>query len=514
MAMKPLQRFNEIIRTRYFWIVVGTLLVSTIFHYATPQTEALPMGELSPTRLGVGRILFILPVALATYGFGRRGGVTTLIIATAIMLVRALFISDNPLDSCAETIGVFVVSYAFVWVIDMQERERTLRANVVEELKVLNAVSVALTQSLDLDKILHDALVQILNMSADDDARGGVFLLDPQKEQLHLRVHHRLEQDSVREMAETLMQECLSDRLLDSRDLVTDDDCVRFAHDTRCNDLLPRSRILIGLKARDRMIGGILLCFSKFYQLRTEDKQLFASIGRHIGVAVENVRLYENLRYYARQITLAQEEERKRIARELHDDTAQGLVSLSRRVDELTLTSENLSANDLRKLEELHDMIEGLLKSVRRFSRDLRPSILDDLGLLPAIESLLDELRESGISAELQVEGEKRRLAPEVELALFRIAQESLSNVRRHSNAPHVQMRVEFGDKNLRLVVTDDGRGFDMSRGMNGATTSGKLGLIGMRERAQILGGTLNIKSEVGQGTTITANLPAGARIG
>ena len=236
---------------------------------------------------------------------------------------------------------------------------------------------------------------------------------------------------------------------------------------------------------------------------------MFASIGRHIGVAIENARLYENLRYYTRQITLAQEEERKRIARELHDDAAQGLIALSRRVDDFAMTSEHLSKADLDRLEEFQDLIVALLQSVRRFSRDLRPSILDDLGLLPAIESSLDELSQHGLSTELQISGHHRRLSPDVELAVFRILQESLNNVRRHAGATHVQVAVEFEQAYLRVTVSDDGCGFDVAGQLNDVTSTGKLGLMGMRERAHLLGGQLTIESQHGLGTVITAEVPA-----
>ena len=509
MTMRLLHRFGEITRTRYFWIVVGTLIVSTVFYYSTPQTQALPSTGLPLTRHTIERILFILPVALATFAYGRAGGLIILLIATTIMLVQVFLFSAYPLDAFAATMGIAVVSYTFVWIIGTQEKEKMLRERVLEELKVLNAVSVALTQSLDLDEILHDALVKILDIAKDEDAKGGVFLLDPQTQQLHLRVHHRLTPDAVQDMALTVMEECLSEHLAKSGEQVSDDGCVKFARDTRCDDVLPRSRIIVGLTAREKTMGGMLLCFSKFYKLRVEDKQLFASIGRHMGVAVENVSLYENLRYYVRQITLAQEEERKRIARELHDDTSQGLIDLSRRVDNLAITSKNLSEVDLEKLEELQNLIETLLRSTHRFCRDLRPPVLDDLGLLPALESALDDLQKAGIHTELKVCGNRRRLASEVELALFRIMQESLNNVRRHSGASRVEITVDFGETDLRLIVADNGHGFDLSQSAEGMALTGKLGLMGMRERAQLLGGKLTIESVQEKGTTIITDVPA-----
>jgi two-component system sensor histidine kinase DegS len=162
---------------------------------------------------------------------------------------------------------------------------------------------------------------------------------------------------------------------------------------------------------------------------------------------------------------------------------------------------------------------------VRRFSRDLRPSVLDDLGLLPALEWLMANLvEEDGIKTELKVYGDRRRLPPEAELALFRIAQEAFSNVRRHSQASQVVTVVEFSEgraspesvlsqvegqsRRVRITVEDNGQGFELPARTGDLATAGKLGLIGMHERAHLLGGTLTVRSEPGKGTTVTVDVP------
>jgi len=245
------------------------------------------------------------------------------------------------------------------------------------------------------------------------------------------------------------------------------------------------------------------------------DVAILAGIGREAGIAVKNAHLYENMRFYARQVTRAQEDERKRIARELHDDTAQALIHLSRRLDSLaTSSSAQLSESTTERLEELHELIDGILRGVRRFSRDLRPSVLDDLGLLPALEGLLADVREGpsleedGIETELKVCGDRRRLSPEAELGLFRIVQEALNNVRRHSQASQVVTVVEFGEGRAKITVDDDGQGFEPPDGSGDLVVMGKLGLAGMHERARLLDGTLQIQSEPGEGTTVTVDIP------
>jgi two-component system sensor histidine kinase DegS len=214
------------------------------------------------------------------------------------------------------------------------------------------------------------------------------------------------------------------------------------------------------------------------------------------------------LRFYLRQIIKAQEDERKRIARELHDDTAQALVVLSRRLDALDAFREQLPEPAVQRLEELRGFADDTLQGVRRFSQDLRPPVLDDLGLLPALEWLTADLMQDEIQAELKVLGDRRSLSPEVEVLLFRIAQEALRNIKKHARASNVLVKVEFRDAKVRITVRDDGRGFQLPKAVDSLAEVGKLGVIGMQERAQLVGGSLNIQSELGKGTVVVAEVP------
>ena len=241
---------------------------------------------------------------------------------------------------------------------------------------------------------------------------------------------------------------------------------------------------------------------------------LISSDGQPVGFqhvardVTDEERVKENLRFYAQQVTRAQEEERKRIARELHDDTAQGLVALSRQLEKLMRARERLSKEDLKLLESLQQQTDAILEGVRRFIQDLRPSILDDLGLLPALESLADELTRIGIVTDIKIVGEARRLPAETEVALFRIAQEALRNVWRHSRASRAQLTIEFSDNRLVIVISDNGKGFELPRRLGDLAGTGKLGLAGMQERARLLGATLTLQSEPGAGTTVTVETP------
>ena len=233
----------------------------------------------------------------------------------------------------------------------------------------------------------------------------------------------------------------------------------------------------------------------------------FQHIARDI---TEEKRMHENLRFYLQQITRGQEEERKRISRELHDETIQALVVLSRQLDALASSGKGLSQDNRLLLEELRQQTNNTMQGVRRLSQDLRPAALDRLGLLAALEWLASDVAEySGIATKVNVLGTERRLPEEVELVLFRIAQEALRNVWRHAEATQAEVVVEFDKRKTRITVSDNGKGFNLPRTIGDLARDGKLGLAGMQERAQLLGGTLTVQSEPGIGSSITVEVPA-----
>jgi PAS domain S-box-containing protein len=226
----------------------------------------------------------------------------------------------------------------------------------------------------------------------------------------------------------------------------------------------------------------------------------FQHIARDI---TEAKRTQENLRFYVRQVSQAQEAERKRIARELHDGAAQALVAISLNLDELTSGNPEVSIKDIR------EQVRSVLEEVRRFSQQLRPSILDDLGLLPALKWLASDLTKNySIATSVEVFGEPRQLPPETELMLFRIVQEALTNVWKHSGANKVSVTVEFAERSTKIVVKDNGCGFELPPRVGDLARTGKLGLAGMQERSQLLGGTLTIDTKPGMGTALTVKVP------
>ncbi|MCL5025528.1 MAG: PAS domain S-box protein [Chloroflexi bacterium] len=233
----------------------------------------------------------------------------------------------------------------------------------------------------------------------------------------------------------------------------------------------------------------------------------FQHIARDI---TREKRMQENLGYYVQQITTAQEEERKRIARELHDEAAQSVLVLSHRLDALVSRPRRTSHQALKEeLTSLQELSDEILQSLRRCAQDLRPRILDDLGLVAAVEWLAESLGNGqGIATRVDVEGSLPVLSSQEQLLLFRIAQEATSNIRRHAQASEVTITLRSSPEEMEMVICDNGRGFELPEMIGDFASSGRLGLAGMQERARLLGGTLKVHSAPGKGTAITVRVP------
>jgi PAS domain S-box-containing protein len=216
----------------------------------------------------------------------------------------------------------------------------------------------------------------------------------------------------------------------------------------------------------------------------------------------------ENLRIYANLVTETQERERKYLAGELHDETVQSLARLGLDIDRAINAKGKLPKETADQLEELRAQADEILRGVRRFSQALRPPMLEDLGLLDALRWLADSSTgKDDPIVSVQLHGEPRRLPPEKELVLFRIAQEALNNVRKHAQATEATIRVDFGAEGMTMSISDDGQGFKLPKGVANYARLGKMGLMGMQERVGLLGGTFNIRSGAKAGTTVSVTL-------
>jgi signal transduction histidine kinase len=262
-----------------------------------------------------------------------------------------------------------------------------------------------------------------------------------------------------------------------------------------------RSALYVPLVLRDEAIGVITAQDKSGADTRFADDDLRIAevFAQRATVAVDLSRRVA--RDALQRVVTAQETERARLARELHDETGQALTSILlglRPVEDAKSDEELRSA-----VTEVRDLVRSTLQDVRRLAVDLRPSALDDFGLVPALERLIGNFTEqTGIAVDFQPLVEER-LSPDIETALYRIVQESLTNIVKHARAGRVSIVLRRGERAVSVVVEDDGVGFDP-----GAAREDGLGLVGMRERVALLGGRFDVESRPGAGTTFVAEVP------
>jgi signal transduction histidine kinase len=200
------------------------------------------------------------------------------------------------------------------------------------------------------------------------------------------------------------------------------------------------------------------------------------------------------------------------LARELHDETIQDLIAIDQRIQMVSTELSESNPEQAEQLNKLHREVNRAVDEVRRLTRALRPIYLEDLGLTTALEMLANDLgRDRQIPVEVRIEGDVRRLSAEVELAIYRIVQEALSNAVRHSQAGTVGILFSFRNGEIQAEVRDDGVGFDGPPKASTLAASGKFGLMGMYERADLIGAELSIESEPGGGTRVRLALRATA---
>ena len=401
------------------------------------------------------------------------------------------------LNTICNTIGMFVENVRLY-----QERIRQLQI----ESSVLQ-VSAEVTSELELDRVLPKIMHIAVQVAGAD---GGIIaLLD---EERHVITYPHVE-NLPPALADVTVskEEGLSGEVISTgRPTVIDDYKLYPQRVPAFAEAGLTSVASVPIVSGDRTFGALsVLSIGQVKGYSEREMAILTAIGRQAGIAIENAYLYENMRYYARKITRAQENERKRIARELHDDTIQSLIGISRRLEALSTSEPALPESAANRIQELQQTTSDVINRVRLFSQALRPSTLDYLGLLPTLEELVGAInRHDGLRAELWVHGEQRRLSSEVELTLFRIVQEALNNVIKHADAVRVVTVVEMGDSSVTITVQDDGIGFQPSTLAEHPATASRLGLLGMQERARLLGGILSIDSTPGHGTKVTVNVP------
>lgn len=246
----------------------------------------------------------------------------------------------------------------------------------------------------------------------------------------------------------------------------------------------------------DRAVAG---------QKSAEDRLRASQENRH-DLLRKSLAMQAEVRRMARRIILAQEEERKRISRELHDVIGPTLTGINLRLAALKFPTTD-PVKLMKNITEAQRLVTKSLETVNRFARDLRPALLDDLGLVPALHAFLKSfMRETGIRARLIAPRSIEGLGNQKKTTLYRVVLEALSNVDRHANASQVRVEIQNCEGPLVLEVADDGEGFNPTR--PSADSRKRLGLVGMMERVEMLGGAWSLTSSPGKGTTIRVMFP------
>ena len=392
------------------------------------------------------------------------------------------------------------------------------------DLLALSRVSAAVSGLRDLDAILRIGLDSVLSIM--EGAVGGVLLLDEESKMLSYRVHRGLSAKYAEDMRMKL-GEGIAGRVAQSGRAIMLEDISkdqRAALPALVSTEALKAFISVPLRAEDSILGVMNVASHASHHFTKDDMYLLHSIGDQLGIAIEQARLYERLRKarerlrrLARQNLVAEEEERRRIARELHDETSQSLSGLALQLQALVDMAEMSGRQDaefIAALKKVQSLTVQVHSEVSRLIADLRPALLDTLGLVPAVRQHAEaRLRPLGINVSVETKGGDRRLPSDVEVALFRFVQGAIGNIVQHSKAKNAVIVLEYQPNELLLRISDDGQGFDVSEITDVEESGRGRGLFSMRERVGFLGGTSSIESQLGQGTTVWARVPIGQDI-
>jgi len=399
---------------------------------------------------------------------------------------------------------------------DITERKKTEEEvwQRNRELSILNSLAVALNDVSDLEQLLKFALENVLNALRLE--HGAIFLIDPEAREALLQAQSGLPIPSAPEKTHVIFKDKLLQKYLIEEDtyLAPKPSFPSFqvSYRSQSGKAAPwLSCFLINFKGRGVGFFGLDIPASRV--LNRHEVHLIGSLGNFLGGAIENTKLLETIRQHRQELSQlteklfqSQEEERRRIARELHDEAGQSLTAIKLGLDRL---EENHSPNDAllkEEIDEIRKMIKRTSSEIRRLSYHLHPTLLIDLGLEPALDLYFKEIENhSSLDIEFNMVGFDQRLVPDIETVLYRFSQEALTNTLNHSGAETFVLSIIKSYPRIIFQAEDDGVGFDTQ-------IVGKdkrsLGIIGMRERATLLGGTFQLRSLPGQGTRIRIEIP------
>lgn len=378
-------------------------------------------------------------------------------------------------------------------------------------MRMLQHIAQDLVSELDVDRLLKRILRSAIN--AVEGTAGALLLLDPSGQELIFSVVEggggkALEGERMPREAGIAGWAISHNEPVIATDVDRDP---RFSEEiSEQVGFQVTSLICAPLVTKGKVLGVVeVLNKAHGIQFDDDDLDLLTSFAAQSATAIENARLYQDLKRERDRIIAVEEDIRRRLARDLHDGPAQLLAAIIVNIEFVRKLLEYEPAKVLDELENLVPLAQKALRQVRTLLFDLRPVILETQGLVPALESYVQRQQEAGdLDYHLEVDGFVGRLVAQAERAIFSIVQEAVGNVKKHAQAQNVWIGVRAQDGRLQVRVWDDGRGFDVERMRAEYDQRGSLGMLNMQERAAAIGGFLSIDSREGSGASVTLSAP------
>lgn len=392
------------------------------------------------------------------------------------------------------------------------------------EILALSRISAALSGLWDLDAILGVGLDSTLESM--HGTVGEILLIEEDSQFLSRRVHRGLSQEFVTGLRVNIGEGITGSVAQSGKAVLLEDISAepRVTHRELVIAEGLKAFISVPLRAKDRVLGVLNVASHMPRKFNDDDVYFLYAIGDQLGIAIEHARLYERLRNarerlrkLARQNLVAEEEERRRIARELHDETSQSLSGIALQLQaliEMSAISGTPGDEFVSGLKKVQALTVQVHNEVSRLISNLHPALLDTLGLVPAVRQYLEtRLQPLGMEVSVVTRGNEKRFPPDVEAALFRFIQGAVGNIAQHSQADKVIVLLEYRPDEFMIKISDNGQGFDVSEITDVEESGRGRGLFSMRERIGFLSGSSGIESETGKGTTVWARIPVGQEV-
>lgn len=383
----------------------------------------------------------------------------------------------------------------------------------LERVGFLHEIGQALTSTLDLSQLLRDTM-QLATEVMEAQA-SSLMLIDQETNELVYEIVHGSKRDQLHQFRMP-MTVGIAGRVATTGEAIIVNDPARNPWFNRKVDertgFLTRNILCVPLEIKGRIIG-VLQVLNKRSDIgfTREDLDLMRTLASQAAIAIENARLYRDLQEERDRIIQAQENVRRELARDLHDGTTQLLSALSMNIEHAQTLLDHAPELVRPELDSMKQLADRAIRETRTLLFELRPVVLETQGLVPALESYVARLNEHegpGARVVLESPAELPQLPSKVERTLFGIIQEAITNARKHAEADRIQVGIYLTENAIEVLIVDDGLGFDLQRTQAGYDRSGSLGLLNMRERAELINATLSIESSPNGGTRVRVLVP------